>query len=201
LVSYPDRRPIADSWLQGAAAVVVLAFDVDAESPILAENERYAEDLSAMSHQAYGPRVGVPRILDLCGSHGIEGTFFVPGVAAERWPETVQAIVRAGHEAALHRSHRVLPSMAEDEQRRDLERGLRALADLGVEPRGYRAPYWRLTRPKLDLLGLYGIRYDSSLMDDDNLTGSPPQREKSRSCPCTGRSTTRSSTPSCRSQT
>lgn len=167
-MSYPDRRPPAGSWLQGAAAVVVLSFDVDAESPILAENERYAEDLSAMSHQAYGPRVGVPRILDLLGSHGIEGTFFVPGVTAERWPETVQMIVQAGHEVALHgHSHRVLPGMAEDEQRRDLEQGLRALADLGVEPRGYRAPYWRLTRPTLDLLGRYGIRYDSSLMDDD----------------------------------
>jgi peptidoglycan-N-acetylglucosamine deacetylase len=141
---------------------------VDAESPILAEDERYAEDLSAMSHQAYGPRVGVPHILDLLGSHGVEGTFFVPGVTAERWPETVQAIARAGHEVALHgHSHRVLPGMAEDEQRRDLEQGLRALAGLGVEPRGYRAPYWRLTRPTLDLLARYGIRYDSSLMDDD----------------------------------
>jgi peptidoglycan/xylan/chitin deacetylase (PgdA/CDA1 family) len=57
--------------------------------------------------------------------------------------------------------------MTEDEQRRDLESGLQALANLGVEPRGYRAPYWRLTRPTLDLLGRYGIRYDSSLMDDD----------------------------------
>jgi hypothetical protein len=146
----------------------VLAFEADAESPILAEDEGYAEDLSAMSHQAYGPIVGVPRILELLHSHGIEGTFFVPGVTAERWPETVQTIVRAGHEVALHgHSHRALPGMTEDEQRQDLASGLEALADIGVEPRGYRAPYWQLTRPRLDLLGRYGIRYDSSLMDDD----------------------------------
>jgi len=43
----------------------VLSFDVDAEAPILAEGEYYAEDLSTMSHRAYGPRVGVPRILEL----------------------------------------------------------------------------------------------------------------------------------------
>jgi peptidoglycan/xylan/chitin deacetylase (PgdA/CDA1 family) len=154
--------------MQGASAVAVLAFDVDAESPILAEDERYAEDLSAMSHQAYGPRVGVPRILDLLRSQGIEGTFFVPGITAERWPETVQAIAQAGHEVALHgHTHRVLPGMSEDEQRRDLEQGLQALADLGIEPRGYRAPYWRLARPTLGLLAHHGIRYDSSLMDDD----------------------------------
>jgi len=168
MVSYLDRHPPADTWLQGASAVAVLSFDVDAESPILAEDECYAEDLSAMSHQAYGPRVGVPRILDLLGSHGVEGTFFVPGVTAERWPETVRAIAGAGHEVALHgHSHRVLPGMSEDEQRRDLERGLKALTGLGVEPRGYRAPYWRLTRSTLDLLARHGIRYDSSLMDDD----------------------------------
>jgi peptidoglycan-N-acetylglucosamine deacetylase len=168
MVSYLDRHPPADTWLQGASAVAVLSFDVDAESPILAEDECYAEDLSAMSHQAYGPRVGVPRILDLLGSHGVEGTFFVPGVTAERWPETVRAIAGAGHEVALHgHSHRVLPGMSEDEQRRDLERGLKALTGLGVEPRGYRAPYWRLARPTLDLLARHGIRYDSSLMDDD----------------------------------
>jgi len=67
-VSYPDRRAPADSCLQGAAAVAVLTFDVDAESPIPAEEERYTDDLSAMSHQAYGPGLGVPRILDLLRS-------------------------------------------------------------------------------------------------------------------------------------
>ena len=168
MVSYPERRPPSRDWLGGAAAVAVLSFDVDAESPILAEDERYAEDLSAMSHQAYGPRVGVPRILDLLHVHGVEGTFFVPGVTAERWPGTVEKILEAGHEVALHgHSHRVLPDMDEAGQRRDLETGLEVLDKLGVEPRGYRAPYWRLTRTTLDFLGSYGLHYDSSLMDDD----------------------------------
>ncbi len=35
-INYPDRRPPAGDWLAGAA-VAVLSFDVDAESPILAE--------------------------------------------------------------------------------------------------------------------------------------------------------------------
>jgi peptidoglycan-N-acetylglucosamine deacetylase len=59
------RQPSAGDWRQGAAAVAVLSFDADAEAPILAEGDHYAEDLSTMSHQAYGPRVGVPRILKL----------------------------------------------------------------------------------------------------------------------------------------
>jgi len=161
------QLPVGD-WRQGAAAVAVLSFDVDAEAPILAEGAHYAEDLSAMSHQAYGPRVGVPRILELLAAHEIEGTFFVPGVTAEHWPGTVEKILDAGHEVALHgHSHRVLPGMTTAEQRRDLEFGLEALARLGTQPRGYRAPYWRLTQATLDLLAGRGIHYDSSLMDDD----------------------------------
>ena len=163
-----DHLPSAGDWRQGAAAVAVLSFDVDAEAPILAEGAHYAEDLSTMSHQAYGPRVGVPRILELLAAHEIEGTFFVPGVTAERWPRTVEEILQSGHEVALHgHSHRVLPGISESEQRRDLELGLEALANLGVEPRGYRAPYWRMTRATLDLLAHQDICYDSSLMDDD----------------------------------
>jgi peptidoglycan-N-acetylglucosamine deacetylase len=134
------RQPSAGDWRQGAAAVAVLSFDADAEAPILAEGDHYAEDLSTMSHQAYGPRVGVPRILELLAAHEIDATFFVPGVTAERWPGTVEKILDAGHEVALHgHSHRVLPGMTTQEQRRDLELGLEALAHLGTQPRGYRA--------------------------------------------------------------
>lgn len=168
MVMEVGRQPPAGDWRQGAAAVAVLSFDVDAEAPILAEGDHYAEDLSTMSHQAYGPRVGIPRILALLATHEIEATFFVPGVTAERWAGTVEKILDAGHEVALHGySHRVLPGMTTEEQRRDLESGLQALARLGVQPLGYRAPYWRLTQATLDLLARHGIRYDSSLMDDD----------------------------------
>lgn len=168
MVMEVGRQPPAGDWRQGAAAVAVLSFDVDAEAPILAKGKHYAEDLSTMSHQAYGPRVGVPRILALLATHEIEATFFVPGVTAERWPGTVEEILGAGHEVALHgHSHRRLPGMKAEEQRRDLELGHEALAHLGVKPRGYRAPYWQMTLATLDLLAGHGIRYDSSLMDDD----------------------------------
>lgn len=165
---YPPRSEPPEDWREGAAAVAILAFDVDAESPILAEGEQYAEDLSTMTHQAYGPRVGVPRLLELLARHDVSGTFFVPGVTAARWPRTVSAILEAGHEVALHsHAHRRLPGLPQSEQREDFERGLAALRHLGAEPRGYRAPLWQLTRATLELIGEHGLLYDSSLMDDD----------------------------------
>jgi peptidoglycan-N-acetylglucosamine deacetylase len=162
------RDPAPAGWREGAAAVVALTFDVDAETAVLAEGEQYARDLSTMSHQAYGPRVGVPRILELLQRHGLPATFFVPGETAQRWPGTVAAILEHGHEVALHgHTHRRLPRMSEAEQREDLERALQALGACGVTPRGYRAPYWQLTGATLELLPAYGVDYDASLMDDD----------------------------------
>jgi peptidoglycan/xylan/chitin deacetylase (PgdA/CDA1 family) len=37
-----------------------------------------------MSHQAYGPKVGVPRLLDVLERAGAQSTFFVPGFTARR---------------------------------------------------------------------------------------------------------------------
>ncbi len=57
----------------------VLSFDVDAESAILADGRRHADNAMVMTHQAFGPLVGVPRILGLLADYGLPGTFFVPG--------------------------------------------------------------------------------------------------------------------------
>jgi len=103
----PEPAATDGGWLRGKSAVVSLTFDVDAESAILAEGRRFADHAMVMSHQAYGPRVGVPRILDLLADFALRGTFFVPGLTAERYPGLVESIVEAGHEVGHHSySHR-----------------------------------------------------------------------------------------------
>src|SRR5437773_11141634 len=44
----------------------------------------------------------VSRLLDLLARHEARGTFFVVGWVAERHPDLVQRIARAGHEVASH---------------------------------------------------------------------------------------------------
>jgi peptidoglycan-N-acetylglucosamine deacetylase len=156
------------SWLGGSAALAVLSFDVDAESVVLAEDARHAENAMLMSHQAYGPAVGVPRILELLAELGAPATFFVPGLTAELHPEVVERILEAGHEVAHHSySHRSPIALGEDEERRELERGLEALDRFGVKPEGYRAPSWEPSWRTAGLVAEYGLGYDSSLADDD----------------------------------
>jgi peptidoglycan/xylan/chitin deacetylase (PgdA/CDA1 family) len=156
-------------WPEGRRAGFALTFDVDAESAILAADVRYARRLTTMSHQAFGPKVGVPRILRLLERHGVRSTFFVPGLTADRYPAMVEAIAAAGHEVGHHSySHTELHRLDEDGERREMERGLASLERiLGTRPAGYRAPMWELNERTPALLAEYGFRFDSSLMDDD----------------------------------
>lgn len=156
------------SWLGASAAVAVLSFDVDAESPILAQGRRYADHAMVMTHQAYGPLVGVPRLLELLDDFGIKATFFVPGLTADRYPQTVERIAAAGHEIGHHSySHRSPVDLGQAGEREDFERALAALERVGVVPRGHRAALWEASWDTPALVAEYGLEYDSTLMDDD----------------------------------
>lgn len=171
MLLYPGVQRIGvqpSAWLGDAAAAVTLTFDVDAESNLLSRGDHYLEHLSAVSHQQYGPRIAVPRLLAMLARQGVPATFFVPGIVAERWPETVAAILEAEHEVGLHGYRHLAPTETDPQgQTREFERGLRALERLGVRPLGYRTPGWELTPHTLRLLVEQGLLYDSSLMDDD----------------------------------
>jgi len=163
--------PAGFSWPPGYRAAAVFSFDVDAESAILFERPETAPWLDVMSHQAYGPRTGLGRILRLLDRQQVRATFFVPGYTAERWPDEVRAVRDAGHEIGhhgyLHEGAHSAPD-AEAEERR-LLRGLEALDSvLGLRPVGYRAPMWEITDRLPSLLARHGFLYDSGLMDADH---------------------------------
>jgi peptidoglycan/xylan/chitin deacetylase (PgdA/CDA1 family) len=158
------------AWPDGHRAALSLTFDVDAESAILAVDPSYAGRLSTMSHQRYGPSVGVPRILRMLERTGVRATFFVPGLTADLHPAMVEAVLAAGHELGHHGySHVPYHRMSADDQRRDIERAFASLARAsgGIRPEGFRAPWWELTNSTPRILSEFGITWDSSLMDDD----------------------------------
>lgn len=156
------------AWRAGADVVATLTFDVDAETPVLASGGRYSRHLTTMSHQAYGPDVGVPRILDLLDQLEVPATFFVPGWVAEKRPHLAASIVERGHEVGHHSySHRSATELTAQAQRDDFERALEVLAGQGIEVTGHRAAMWHTTTTTMELLAEHGMAYDSSMMGDD----------------------------------
>jgi peptidoglycan/xylan/chitin deacetylase (PgdA/CDA1 family) len=78
---------------------VCLSFDWDGVSVWMAGG---ATDARSLSRGEFGPRVGIPRLLELCERLGITATFFTPGHTADTFPETAATIAAAGHEIAAH---------------------------------------------------------------------------------------------------
>ena len=158
------------SWPPGKTAAACLTFDMDAEAGVLATNISAVSRMSPMSHQSYGPLVGVPRLLALLDRHDLQATFFVPGYSAERYPAIVRRIAEAGHEIAHHSYfHENTVGMDRTTEAAMIDLGLRALRDVaGVRPDGYRAPMWEMNYHTPELLAERGFLYDSSLMDSDH---------------------------------
>jgi peptidoglycan-N-acetylglucosamine deacetylase len=156
-------------WPSGHQSAAALTFDLDAEAAVLALDPAGAGRMSVMTHQAYGPLTGVPRLLRILRRHDLRATFFVPGYTAERYPDVVRAIVGAGHEIGHHGYlHESVLGLTADEESSVLDRGLDALDRVaGVRPVGYRAPGWELNYRTPGLLAERGFDYDSSLMDSD----------------------------------
>ncbi|WP_336660672.1 polysaccharide deacetylase family protein [Leucobacter sp. USHLN153] len=157
------------NWPGGARCAASFSFDVDGESGALAALPEARDSFSVMSHQRYGPTVGVRRILEILDRAGVRSTFFVPGLTAGLHPGTVRDIAAAGHEIANHGYAHIRPAgLTVEEQIIELDRGSDAIERAtGERPVGYRAPMWDLSWELPKLLADRGFLYDSSLMDDD----------------------------------
>ena len=144
---------------------VALTFDHDA----ISDSVRRGDSPVKFSHAEFGPRVGLPRIVELLEREGIKSTWFVPGHSLETFADNTQAILGGGHELACHGwFHEDFSELPAEEQAAVLGRSVEAVRRVsGAPPKGFRAPYWALGRESLGLLVEAGFQYDSSLMADD----------------------------------
>jgi peptidoglycan/xylan/chitin deacetylase (PgdA/CDA1 family) len=160
-------RPLrADGWPGGARVAVAISFDSDHETLSLRNGETSPGELS---RGEYGNRVAAPRILRLLERFGVRASFFMPAVSALLHPEEARGYVEAGHELALHgwiheRNTDLPPGV-------ERELAFRAAETLervgGVRPVGIRTPSWDFSADSLAIIRELGLRYDSSLMADD----------------------------------
>jgi peptidoglycan/xylan/chitin deacetylase (PgdA/CDA1 family) len=155
-------------WPGGARVAVALSFDMDAETGFLRSGLTSPQPLS---RGEYGPRVGVPRILELMEKHSVPVTFFIPAVSGQLHPEAVDAILKSPlkHEVGVHGwVHERITDLSSEEERALTRRAFEYWTKrLGHKPAGIRTPSWDFTSATLEIIRELGFRYDSSLMGDD----------------------------------
>lgn len=158
-------------WPDDYRAAAVFTFDLDADEIWNLRIERDSEwDKPPVKTRGnFGPKVAVPRILELFDRYDLKCTFFIPGKVAEDWPDTIRDIHDAGHEIGLHGYRHVNPANATyEEEEEELRRSIEVFEDLiSKRPVGYRSPAADLSNNSLDLLTKYSIKYESSFIDDD----------------------------------
>ena len=155
------------TWPRGVKSAVSITFDLDAETAWISRDPANIKRLSVMSQGAYGPKVGVPLILDFLDRNQMKSTFFVPGWTAERWPDVVAEIHRRGHEIGHHGYlHEALEGKSREEEEAILTGSSTILANItGLRPVGYRAPLYEITYATTGLLAKHGFLYASNLQD------------------------------------
>jgi peptidoglycan-N-acetylglucosamine deacetylase len=153
----------------GSGFPILLTFDLDAESAILARDPADADRPVTLSRGQYGPKRGLPRLLALLRREQIPATFFVPGWVVDHYPAAIDAILQEGHELAHHGYHHIPPaSQSPADEEAALVAGSEAIRKAsGHAPVGYRSPSWEFSAVTLQLLERYGFRYSSNCMDDD----------------------------------
>jgi peptidoglycan/xylan/chitin deacetylase (PgdA/CDA1 family) len=110
-----------------------------------------------------GIEEGAPALLRLFAEAGIPSTYFTTAEVAERFPDSVRAVVDAGHELGCHGvTHTAFDTLDEPTARWEIEHSaaiLRAFAPVT----SFRAPYLRFPERYVPLLESASFVLDSSL--------------------------------------
>jgi len=132
--------------------------------------EAFAACISQDQWELHESRVerNVARILELFGRHDAQGTFFMLGWVAKKFPALSRRIASHGHEIGCHSfAHRRLHGMTPEQFRADLRNATRCLEDQIQKPiRCYRAPSFSVVKSTLwalDILAEEGFTIDSSM--------------------------------------
>ncbi|AXS85159.1 DUF3473 domain-containing protein [Marinobacter sp. Arc7-DN-1] len=144
------------------------------------------EDWGSMEYRV---EANTRRLLELLERHNTRATFFTLGWVAEKSPQLVREIQKAGHEVASHGySHQLIYNQAPEVFREETRRSKQILEDItGESVTGYRAASYSITsqsRWALDILAEEGFTWDSSIFpvhhDRYGMPGTPrwPHRLK-----------------------
>jgi polysaccharide deacetylase family protein (PEP-CTERM system associated) len=144
------------------------ALTIDVEDYFQVAALAEAVDRKDWSSMEYRVEKNTDRLLQLLEEKDLRATFFTLGWGAERSPDLVRRIRKAGHEVASHGySHQLVYNQTPDVFREETRKSKSILEDITGEPiKGYRAASYSITaqsRWALDILVEEGFEWDSSI--------------------------------------
>jgi polysaccharide deacetylase family protein (PEP-CTERM system associated) len=103
-------------------------------------------------------------ILEIFKKYQTKATFFILGTVAEWYPELIKDIKSEGHEIGIHGyTHKGLNAHNKISFDNEIKKTVSILKNHGVEPRGYRSPFFTRSDFLYEILSKHGIIYDSSV--------------------------------------
>ncbi len=117
----------------------------------------------------------LPRVLTALDGAGLRATFFVEGLNAELYPDTLRELDGAGHEVACHGwRHERWDALEPAAERDSLRRSVQGMRALGLRPVGFRPPGGALTPATPGLLAELGFAYCSPAEEAAGAAGGLP---------------------------
>lgn len=164
-------RPESFEWPNKAK--VAVSFFVAFESFIKHSQYRRVSDkpdYASLAYGEFGGRAGIWRIMDILKRHGVKGTIDTNGLVAERFPDALMELHRAGHEIVGHgwANDIYLDSLDPEKERQLIRDSLNAISSLtGERPLGWVSPGHRHTEHTFKYLVEEGILWTGDLPSDE----------------------------------
>ncbi len=127
------------SWPDEYRMAVMMSFDLQGAEGIRPLPDGKI-DHEAFAQAEYGPKTGIWRILRILENQNVKATFLTCGAIAERYPESVKAIVAKEHEIAGHGyHHETARNLSKEEEQVIIQR----VTDMIKSVSGKRPVGWR----------------------------------------------------------
>jgi peptidoglycan/xylan/chitin deacetylase (PgdA/CDA1 family) len=128
-------------------------------------------DYARLTHQEYGPRVGIFRVLDVLEHYGIPPTVAMDALTAEHYPYLVQHCLQRGCEIIGHgmaASRMITSTMSEQAERDYIHTAIATLRRAtGKVPLGWFSPEYGESMRTPPLLAQAGIQYVCDWVNDE----------------------------------
>ena len=169
-ISYPRKWRWPDG--QKLAMSVGLAFEAFDRHSQFSTSSAAGNKVNhfSLSYADYGWKVGVWRLLDLLDRCKLKANMSTSGLAAERHPNVVAAVAKAGHELNGHGwvNDRVASDDDEAAERDEIKRCTKAItAAAGVRPVGWTGPGSSGSKNTLSILKEEGYLWNGDDASDD----------------------------------